>query len=149
MSTNLPINIPESPYYYLDGHEISYEITDYDDDKYFGDTIEEAIEKFSRAYANLGTPGAPSTTIRGLGIRLVIDIPAHVEAVSARVRELNAERKAKEAAAKLAQDNEFYNILLDAWQKRVDALNAEAGDYTPEGFNKRWKALQDQKPVKP
>lgn len=145
MSTN-SISIPESPYYNLDDREISYELTDCYDEKFCGDTIEEAVEKLSQAYTgNLAAPSA----LRGLSVKMIIYMPARAEVVSARVRELNADRKAKAAAAQLQQSLEFYFIMLDDWQKQVDALNAEAGDYTPEGFNKRWKALQAQKPVKP
>lgn len=152
MSTNLPINIPESPYCRLDGHEsyeILYEVSDeYYGIKFSGETIEEALTRLAQAQSSISMYDGP-TSFESLEIKAIIYIPANYDAIAARVRELNAERKAKEAAAQLQQSLEFYNILLDAWQKRVDALNAEAGDYTPEGFNKRWKALQDQKPVKP
>ena len=147
MSTD-PINIPASPYYNLDGCEIYYEIIDSDGRTTGGDTIDEVFSKFSKIYSSRIAYDNPPK-FQDFEVRVIIIPTANSELIYARVRELLAERKAKEAAAQLQQSLEFYNILLDAWQKRVDALNAEAGDYTPEGFNKRWKALQDQKPVKP
>ncbi len=144
MSTQT-IDIPESPYVYFDGVETTYEIIDSCDDKFHGDTLDEAFEKLARSYSRLNAP----TLIRPLDIRIVLTCPGHIEPISERIWELNAERKANEAAAKLRQSQEFYDILLGAWQKEVDALNADAGDYTPEGFNKRWQTLQAKKPVKP
>ncbi len=139
------INIPDSPYVYFDGAETTYEIIDAYDDKFSGDTLDEAFDKLARSYSGLDAP----TLIRNLDIRIVLTFPGHTESISERIWELNAKRKAKEEAAKLVQSLEFYNILLGAWQKEVDALNADASDYTPEGFNKRWLALLAKKPVKP
>jgi hypothetical protein len=139
------INIPDSPYVYFDGVETTYEVIDSFDDKFHGDTLDEALDKLASSYSGLDAP----TLIRNLDVRIVLTFPGHSESISERIWELNAKRKAKEAAAKLRQSQEFYDILLAAWQKEVDALNADAGDYTPEGFNKHWQALQAKKPVKP
>ena len=139
------INIPESPFFSLENYEISYDVIENgSDDVFRGDTIDEAVEKLARAYGNVAYGN-----VRSADVKIIVWCQTKPEAISAYVAELQAVRRAKETAAKLRQSQEFYDILLGAWQKEVDALNADAVDYTPEGFNKRWQALQAKKPVKP
>lgn len=145
-SQNNILTIPQSEYYSSKADLVGpgeFVITDIDGDAYHGDTMEEAIANLSLSYSGL-VPGDRIPDIRGLSVRyeIVTYLIGDSKRINARVRELNAERNAEKLAAK-------YSERLAAWQKSLNALNAEAGDYSQEGYNKRYDALMAQKPVVP
>lgn len=144
-SQNNILTIPQSEFY-SSVDEVGggqFVITDNDGNAYRGDTMEEAIANLSLSYSGL-VPGNRIPNIRGLLVRyeFVTYLIHDSKQINARVRELNAERNAKKLAA-------TYSERLAAWQKSLNALNAEAGDYSQEGYNKRYDALMAQKPVAP
>ena len=138
------LTIPQSEYYSSEADVVGeFVITDNDGDIYRGDTMEEAIANLSLSYSGL-VPGDRIPDIRDLSVRheIVTYLAKDSKRINARVRELNAERLAKKLASE-------YSEMLAAWQKSLNALNAEAGDYSQEGYNKRYDALMAQKPVAP
>ncbi len=144
-SQNNILTVPQSEYY-SSVDEVGggqFVITDLDGDAYHGDTMEEAIANLSLSYSAL-VPGDRQPDIRGLSVRyeILTYLIGDSKQINARVRELNAVRYAKKLASE-------YSARLAAWQKSLNALNAEAGDYSQEGYNRRYDALMAQKPVAP